>query len=132
VNDLPVLSGLANVATRENTPVTLASSTTHTQGARSLAVSVNGWTEVTSLDLSSMGSVASSFSFDLRLPQTVSWGDTHLAAAGLGSYIAAATDAGDYPRIVLGIAVMAVFVTVFNRLVWRPLYAYAERRLRIL
>jgi len=64
--------------------------------------------------------------------ETVSWGDTHLAAAGLGSYIAAATDAGDYPRIVLGIAVMSVFVTVFNRLVWRPLYAYAERRLRIL
>src|SRR6478752_5980425 len=59
-------------------PVTLASSTTHTQGARSLAVSVNGWTEVTSLDLSSMGSIASSLSYDLRLPQTVSWGDTHL------------------------------------------------------
>jgi NitT/TauT family transport system permease protein len=64
--------------------------------------------------------------------ETVSWGDTHLTAAGLGSYIAAATDAGDYPRIVLGIAVMSVFVTVFNRLVWRPMYAYAERRLRIL
>ena len=46
---------------------------------------------------------------------------------GPSSYIAAATDAGDYPRIVLGIAVMSVFVTVFNRLVWRPLYAYAER-----
>jgi len=64
--------------------------------------------------------------------ETVSWGDTHLTAAGLGSYIAAATDAADYPRIVLGIAVMSVFVTVFNRLVWRPMYAYAERRLRIL
>jgi len=64
--------------------------------------------------------------------ETVSWGDTHLTAAGLGSYIAAATDAGDYPRVVLGIAVMSVFVTAFNRLVWRPLYAYAERRLRII
>jgi len=64
--------------------------------------------------------------------ETVSWGDTHLTAAGLGSYIAAATDAGDYPRIVLGIAVMSVFVTAFNRLAWRPLYAYAERRLRFL
>jgi hypothetical protein len=58
--------------------VALASSTTRVQGARSLAVSVNGWTEVTSLSLSSLGSVASSFSYDLRLPQTVSWGDTHL------------------------------------------------------
>jgi hypothetical protein len=59
-------------------PVTLASSTTHSQGARSLAVTVNGSTEVTSLDLSSMGSIASSISYDLRLPQTVTWGDTHL------------------------------------------------------
>jgi hypothetical protein len=74
---------IANILGFESTagwraPVTLASSTTHTQGARSLAVSVNGWTEVTSLDLSSMGSIASSISYDLRLPQTVSWGDTHL------------------------------------------------------
>ena len=34
-------------------------------------------------------------------------------------------------RVVLGIAVMAVYVTAFNRLLWRPLYAYSERRLRI-
>ena len=59
-------------------PVALASSTTRSQGARSLAVTVNGWTEVTSLDLSSMGSIASSVSYDLRLPQTVSWGETRL------------------------------------------------------
>jgi NitT/TauT family transport system permease protein len=32
---------------------------------------------------------------------------------------------------VLGIAVMCVFVITFNRLLWRPLYAYAERRLRL-
>ncbi|HVH36228.1 MAG TPA: ABC transporter permease subunit [Tahibacter sp.] len=63
--------------------------------------------------------------------ETVNWGDTHLAAAGIGAYIAAATEAGDYPRVALGIAVMAIFVTAFNRLVWRRLYAYAERRLRI-
>lgn len=64
--------------------------------------------------------------------ETVSWGDTHLVAAGIGSYIAAATDAGDYPRVALGVAVMSIFVTLFNRLVWRRLYAFAERRLRIL
>jgi NitT/TauT family transport system permease protein len=63
--------------------------------------------------------------------ETVNWGSTHLAAAGIGAYIAAATEAGDYPRVALGIAVMAIFVTAFNRLVWRRLYAYAERRLRI-
>jgi len=60
----------------------------------------------------------------------VQWGDTRIAAHGLGAYIAQTTEAGDYPRIILGIAVMALFVTLFNRLLWRPLYAYAEGRLR--
>jgi NitT/TauT family transport system permease protein len=32
---------------------------------------------------------------------------------------------------VLGVAVMSVFVTLFNRFFWRRLYAYAERRLRL-
>uniref|UniRef100_UPI003873A5AC ABC transporter permease n=1 Tax=Azospirillum fermentarium TaxID=1233114 RepID=UPI003873A5AC len=63
--------------------------------------------------------------------EAVNWGDTTLTAHGLGSYIAQATAAGDYPRIVLGIAVMAVFVILLNRLLWRPLYAFAERRLRL-
>ncbi|HEY0839035.1 MAG TPA: ABC transporter permease subunit, partial [Vulgatibacter sp.] len=59
------------------------------------------------------------------------WGDTVLVTRGLGAYIEQATEKGDYPRIVLGIVVMAAFVTAFYRLVWRPMYAYAERRLRI-
>ena len=63
--------------------------------------------------------------------EVVKWGDVTLAAHGLGAYIAQTTAAGDYPRIILGIAVMALFVTLFNRLLWRPLYAYAEARLRI-
>lgn len=63
--------------------------------------------------------------------EAVSWGDRHLQAHGLGSYIAAATTAGDYPRVALGIGVMSLFVLGFNRLVWRPLYAFAERRLRL-
>ncbi|MDR0274288.1 MAG: ABC transporter permease subunit [Burkholderiaceae bacterium] len=60
----------------------------------------------------------------------VQWGDTRIAAHGLGAYIAQTTSAGDYPKIILGIAVMSLFVTLFNRLLWRPLYAYAEGRLR--
>ncbi len=63
--------------------------------------------------------------------EVASWGDTTLRAHGLGAYIADATSAGDYPRIVLGIAVMSVFVILFNRLLWHPLYAYAARRLRL-
>jgi NitT/TauT family transport system permease protein len=63
--------------------------------------------------------------------EVASWGDTHLTAKGLGSYIAQATEAGDFPRVVLGIVVMCVLVTLFNRLLWRPLYAFGERRLRL-
>ncbi|MGY0790602.1 ABC transporter permease [Azospirillum argentinense] len=63
--------------------------------------------------------------------EAVRWGDAEITAHGLGSYIAQATAAGDYPRIVLGIAVMSLFVTLLNRLLWRPLYGYAERRLRL-
>jgi NitT/TauT family transport system permease protein len=63
--------------------------------------------------------------------EVASWGDTHLMAKGLGAYIANATEAGDFPRVVLGIVVMCVLVTLFNRLLWRPLYAFGERRLRL-
>ncbi|TWA96223.1 ABC transporter permease [Bradyrhizobium stylosanthis] len=63
--------------------------------------------------------------------EVASWGDTHLKTTGLGAYIASATEAGDFPRVVLGIAVMCILVTLFNRLVWRPLYAFGERRLRL-
>ncbi|VBQ91300.1 nitrate/sulfonate/bicarbonate ABC transporter inner membrane protein [Burkholderia pseudomallei] len=61
----------------------------------------------------------------------VQWGDTKIEAHGLGAYIAQTTAAGDYPKIILGIAVMSLFVTLFNRLLWRPLYAYAEAKLRL-
>ncbi|MGC2782181.1 MAG: ABC transporter permease subunit [Bradyrhizobium sp.] len=63
--------------------------------------------------------------------EVASWGDTHLTASGLGAYIATATEHGDFPRVVLGIAVMCILVTLFNRLLWRPLYAFGERRLRL-
>ncbi|HDR9803974.1 TPA: ABC transporter permease subunit [Burkholderia cenocepacia] len=61
----------------------------------------------------------------------VQWGDTKVVAHGLGAYIAQTTVAGDFPKIILGIAVMSLFVTLFNRLLWRPMYAYAESRLRL-
>ena len=63
--------------------------------------------------------------------EAVSWGPAHLSAGGLGAYIARMTDAGDYPRIALGIAMMSVLVIAVNRLLWRPLYAFAERRARL-
>lgn len=60
--------------------------------------------------------------------EVASWGDTKLVAHGLGAYIAQATDAGDFHKIVLGVVVMSLFVVTVNRLLWRPLYAYASRR----
>jgi len=63
--------------------------------------------------------------------EVASWGDTRLTAIGLGAYIAKATEAGDFPRVVLGVATMCILVTLFNRLFWRQLYAFGERRLRL-
>lgn len=63
--------------------------------------------------------------------EMASWGDTKLEAFGLGSYIARVTEAGDFSRVVLGIAVMSLFVTLSNRILWRPLYVFAERRMRL-
>ncbi|MGC2593436.1 MAG: ABC transporter permease subunit [Xanthobacteraceae bacterium] len=63
--------------------------------------------------------------------EVASWGQQHLQAFGLGAYIAQQTDAGDFHRIVLGIVAMSLFVVVINRLFWRPLYFYAERKFRL-
>ena len=63
--------------------------------------------------------------------EVASWGNEHLQAKGLGAYIAEQTDAGDFHHIVLGIAVMSLFVVIINRVFWRPLYHYAERKFRL-
>jgi NitT/TauT family transport system permease protein len=63
--------------------------------------------------------------------EVASWGDRRLEAHGLGAYIARATEAADYHRIVLGIAVMSLFVVIINRAFWRPLYWRAERTFRL-
>jgi NitT/TauT family transport system permease protein len=63
--------------------------------------------------------------------ELASWGGTEVSAHGLGAYIATATAAGDFRHIVLGIVTMSLFVVAINRLFWRPLYYYAERRFRL-
>ncbi|MGA8169436.1 MAG: ABC transporter permease subunit [Methylocystis sp.] len=62
----------------------------------------------------------------------VKWGDDKVTAHGVGAYIAKATADGDYPKIVLGVAAMSIVVILVNRLFWRQLSAFAERRLRLL
>jgi NitT/TauT family transport system permease protein len=63
--------------------------------------------------------------------EIATWGSTTVVARGLGSYIAEATTAGDFHRIVLGIGTMSLFVVLINRIFWRPLYYYAERKYRL-
>jgi len=63
--------------------------------------------------------------------EIASWGATTVSATGIGAYIAQQTASGDYPRVALGIAVMSLYVIAFNRLVWRRLYLYAEKRLTL-
>lgn len=58
----------------------------------------------------------------------VSWGNTTLHATGLGEYIHQYTNAGDFPRIALGTGMMSILVVLFNRIIWRPLYRFAEAR----
>ncbi|GHE47109.1 ABC transporter permease [Camelimonas fluminis] len=59
------------------------------------------------------------------------WGSVKLVAAGLGSYIAQASEAGDLPRVVLGVTVMSLFVLALNRVLWLPLRGWIERRFRL-
>jgi len=63
--------------------------------------------------------------------EIVPWGKTTLTAKGLGAYISEATTLGDWPRIVLGVGLMSLYVVGMNRLVWRRLYELAESRYRL-
>jgi hypothetical protein len=55
-------------ATQWKSSVTLSSSTTHTQGSKSLGVKAKGYTEVTSVALPSLTGVTGRIGFDLLLP----------------------------------------------------------------
>jgi NitT/TauT family transport system permease protein len=68
------------------------------------------------------------------LAEIATWGDRTLKATGLGAYIAEvssqAANTGSAP-LICGTAVMATFVVVINKLVWRRLYNYAEQRFHL-
>jgi len=63
--------------------------------------------------------------------ELVSWHENDLVATGLGAYISQATTQGDWPKIVLGITVMCIFVVMINRFVWHRLYRLAEVKYHI-
>jgi NitT/TauT family transport system permease protein len=51
-----------------------------------------------------------------------------LTTFGLGARIGVAAEAADFPVLAASVVVMSAVVVLFNRLVWRPLNDYAERR----
>ena len=63
--------------------------------------------------------------------EVASWGKDKLVADGLGAYIAQVTQKGDQPAIYFSIMVMAIFVVLINRILWRRLYDLAERKFKL-
>jgi NitT/TauT family transport system permease protein len=60
--------------------------------------------------------------------ECVAWGSITLKATGLGEYIQAQTISGDFNRLVLGTLMMCLYVLLFNHLIWRPMYRFAQER----
>jgi len=58
----------------------------------------------------------------------VTFNNHTVSTLGLGASIAEAVAANNYPELLAGTLLMALFVVVLNRLVWKRLYALAERR----
>ena len=64
--------------------------------------------------------------------EVVTYHASTLTATGLGAYIAHATATGDFPRILVGVSVMSLYVVGLNRLFWRRLYRLAATALLLL
>ena len=64
------------------------------------------------------------------LAEVATWGKTKVEAHGLGAYIADASAKDDLHRVLLGSVVMAIYVVLFNRLFWEPIFAWGAKRLR--
>jgi NitT/TauT family transport system permease protein len=60
--------------------------------------------------------------------EVVTYNGHTLMATGLGAYLAQATAAGDFHRILPSLVVMSFFVVAVNGLFWRRLYRLAETR----
>jgi NitT/TauT family transport system permease protein len=68
------------------------------------------------------------------LAEIATWGDKTLKATGLGAFINEVSSRGGSsgtPALIVGTAVMAFFVVIINKLVWRRLYSYAEHRFHL-
>ncbi|MEO7101805.1 MAG: ABC transporter permease subunit [Gemmatimonadaceae bacterium] len=54
-------------------------------------------------------------------------GDKNLRLPGLGSYLAAAADAGDTRAIIWGIVALVTVIVALDQVLWRPLVAWSDK-----
>jgi len=81
---------------------------------------------VISLIANSMMSWAGGWFF-LMASEQFAVGDGRLRLPGLGSYLAAAADAGNTRALVYGLLTLVVVIVLLDQLVWRPLLAWSDR-----
>jgi NitT/TauT family transport system permease protein len=65
--------------------------------------------------------------FFLMASEQFTLGDKNLRLPGLGSYLAAAADAGDTTALILGLVTLVTVIVLLDQLVWRPLVAWSDR-----
>jgi NitT/TauT family transport system permease protein len=65
--------------------------------------------------------------FALIFCETFTMGDRNFQLPGLGSYIQAATYAGDIHALLAGIATVVLIVVATDQLLWRPLIAWSDK-----
>lgn len=65
--------------------------------------------------------------FFLMASEQFTLGASNLRLPGLGSYLAAAADAGDTQALVLGLAMLVAVIVLLDQLLWRPLVAWSDR-----
>jgi NitT/TauT family transport system permease protein len=65
--------------------------------------------------------------FALIFCETFTMGTRNFQLPGLGSYIQAATNAGDVHALLAGIAMVILIVVATDQLVWRPLIAWSDK-----
>lgn len=63
--------------------------------------------------------------------ELVNWGHIEYKAYGIGSFIAESSLADNLIHVAMGIAVMTLFIILFNKFFWQPLFNLAERKYRL-
>ena len=96
---------------------------------------LNAWQRFTTLELpaSAIGLIWNSMMsfgggwFFVAQSEAISVMNHNIKLPGLGSYMAAAVEAGDTRAAGFAIAAMIITIVTFDQLVWRPLIAWAEK-----